>query len=396
MTDAPQFPFPDLPGVGLDSGYACRYREQPLIPVRIRGDHPALLVTGHADVRTVLSDDRFSREAWGGGTMFARDSASLALVTSDPPTHTARRRAVQAAFTHRQAELARPRIQQLADELLDAVAAADQPVDLVEAYLRPLPYRVICELVGVPAADIDLLQPWVDVMMSAGAYDPAEVAAARERMFGYFADQVRDRRRRADAGTPAADLLGTLVAAPEPLSETELVVMAFGLVMAGGETAANHLAMCTHHVLADPALQARLRAHPEQIPAAVEELLRWVWFAGTGGQPHVALADVALAGTVIAAGQVVVPLTDAANRCPAAFDEPDEFRPDRSPNPHLGFGYGRHLCLGAPHARVELQVALATLLRRFPHLHLDTTEVTWRDRMFLRSMDRLPVTWPRE
>jgi cytochrome P450 len=394
VNELPYFPLPDRPGVCLDPEYVSRYGAEPLVPVRLRSGHPVLLVTRHADVRTVLSDARFSREAWAGGTLFARDSASLALGTSDPPTHTLRRRAIQAAFTYRQAELIRPWIEQLAEELLDAVEAAGSPVDLIEAYAMPLPYRVICRLIGVPVADVEIFRPWADVMMSAGLFESAEVAAATEKMHGYFGEQVRLKQLLIDAGTPADDLLTSLLTASDRLSEVEIVVMAFGMVMAGGETTTNHLAMCVHQVLSDPELEARLRERPEAIPEAVEEMLRWVWFAGTGGQPHVVLADVELAGVRIEAGQVVVPLTDAANRDPAGFEDPDEFRADRSPNPHLGFGHGRHMCPGAPHARVELQVGLAALLRRFDRLELADVDLNWRDQMFIRGLWKLPVTWP--
>jgi cytochrome P450 len=144
-----------------------------------------------------------------------------------------------------------------------------------------------------------------------------------------------------------------------------------------------------------PGLAARLRADPSLVPSAVEEYLRWVWFAGTGGHPHVALSGTELAGAAIAPGQAVVPLTDAANRDPAAFPEADRFDPARSPNPHLGFGHGRHMCLGAHHARVQLQTALAALLHRFDDLApaVDPAHLAWRDRMFLRGVWQLPLTW---
>ena len=346
------------------------------MPVRVRGNHPALLVTGHADVRTVLSDPRFSRQQWHGGTMFARSPDTLALATTDAPLHTRRRRAVQAAFTHRAAEADRPWIERIAEDLLDAVVAKPGPVDLVATYLRPLPYLVVGRILGSPDGDVDQLAAWTDVMMSAGRCEPDEVTAATAAMHGYFRDRL---------GT---GFLATLAAT---LSEQETVVMAAGLVMAGGDATASHLSSCVHHLLHDDELRRTLIARPDLIPAAVEELLRWVWFAGTGGQPHVLLADAELAGVPLPAGQVVVPLTDAANRDPAVFPDPAEFRLDRPANPHLGFGHGRHMCVGAPHARVELRAAIGALLRRFPDLRAAPGPAAWRDRMFLRGLWRLPV-----
>ncbi|MEV8515166.1 cytochrome P450 [Dactylosporangium sp. NPDC051484] len=378
-----QFPFDSRPGVALDPEQAALFRREALVPVRIRGNHPALLVTGHADVRTVLSDARFSRQQWHGGTMFARSPDTLALATTDPPLHTRRRRTVQAAFTHRAAEADRPWIERIAEDLLEAAGAKPGTVDLVAAYLRPLPYLVVARIIGVPDGDVEQLCAWTDAMMSAGHFPAEEVTAATTAMHAYFRDRL---------GT-GDGLLGTLPAAQDPLSDQEIVVMASGLVMAGGDATASHLSSCVYHLLHDDELRRTLVARPDLIPAAVEELLRWVWFAGTGGQPHVLLADAELAGVPLKAGQVVIPLVDAANRDPAVFTDPDTFSLDRPANPHLGFGHGRHMCLGAPHARVELRTAIGALLRRFPDLAPapDLDGPAWRDRMFLRGLWRLPV-----
>ncbi|TDD81250.1 cytochrome P450 [Actinomadura darangshiensis] len=384
-----EFPLPHRPGVPLDEGHLRRLRERPLVPVVLPGGREALLVTRHADVRTVLSGDRFGRGAWTGGTLFARTPSSLALATSDPPAHTRRRRAVQPRFTARRAEADRPRMEALAERLLDEMEAGGPPADLIARFATPFPYAVICDVLGVPAADLGHLLPWAGAMMSAGHHPPGEVRAAHEGMRGYFAGKVTARR-----ALPGADILTELLHGGG-LSREEIVVFGFGLLMAGGETTSNLLAACVLELASRPGLAARLRADPSLVPSAVEEFLRWVWFAGTGGHPHVVLADAALAGTPLARGDVVVPLTDAANRDPAAFPRVDEFDPARSPNPHLGFGHGRHMCLGAAHARAELQIAIAALLRRFDDLALavDPARLAWRDRMFIRGLWRLPVTW---
>ncbi|GGU12483.1 cytochrome P450 [Streptomyces coeruleorubidus] len=393
----PHFPFADRPGVSLDSGYLNVFRDQPLVPVTLNGGRSALLVTRYADVRTVLSDPRFSREAWANGTLFARKSSALALATSDAPVHTRRRSAVQSWFTYRKAEQARPHIAALAERLLDRIEATGPPVDLIAEFSALFPYQVIGDMLGLPVSDLDPLRPWMTVMMSAGRFSAEEVTTAHESMYGYFFDQLADRRRTIAAGEPGDDLLTALLTAPEDdrLSDEEIAVLGFGLLMAGGETTASHLAMCVLQVLRTPGLAESLRQDPSAIPTVVEELLRWVWFAGTGGQPHVTVEDVELAGTLIPAGQVVIPLTDAANRDEEVFTDPDEFRPGRFDNPHLGFGHGRHMCLGAAHARVELQVGLAAILRRLDGLELavNETSLTWRDQMFIRGVWTLPVRW---
>ncbi|MFB6887691.1 cytochrome P450 [Kitasatospora sp. NPDC056327] len=393
--ECPRFPLADRPGIGLDREYLERFRAEPLVPVRMASGRRALLVTRHADVRTVLADPRFSREAWVNGTLFARKSTSLALVTSDAPTHTRRRGEVQFRFTHRRGEQDRPRIAEIAEELLDRLESLAQPVDLIAEFTTPFPYRVICDMLGVPIGDLDLLLPRVTVMMSAGRFPAEEVDAAHEAMYAYFFEQVARRRRAIVAGEPGDDLLTSLLTSAEEnrLSDEEIVVFGFGIMMAGGETTASHLALCVLQVLRTPGLAESLRRDPSAIPAVVEELLRWVWFAGTGGQPHVTLEPVELAGTVVAAGEVVIPLTDAANRDGAVFADPDEFRPDRTPNPHLGFGHGRHMCLGVAHARVELQEGLAAVLRRLDRLEVavDEGELDWRSQMFMRGVWTLPV-----
>jgi cytochrome P450 len=399
-TGCPHFPFPDRPGTALDPDYLQRFRDHPLLPVQLAQGRPALAVTGYDDVRTVLADPRFSREAWANGTLFARRSSSLALATSDAPTHTRRRSQVQSWFTHRRAEQDRPRIAAIADHLLDRMRATHTtggPADLIAEFTTPLPYHLICDMLGLPTGDLDQLLPHVTVMMSAGRFPAEQVTAAHEFMYGYFFDQLAVRREAVRRANPGTDLLTSLLTAPREsrLSDEEIAVLGFGLMMAGGETTATHLAMCVLQVLRTPGLADTLRRDPGAIPTAVEELLRWTWFIGTGGQPHVALQDVRLHARTIPAGQVVVPLTDVANRDGTVFPDADRFVPDRAPNPHLGFGHGRHLCLGAAHARVELQEGLSAVLRRLEGLELaaDDSELDWRDHMFMRGVWKLPVRW---
>ncbi|PNV30956.1 cytochrome P450 [Streptomyces sp. DH-12] len=388
-----KLPFEARPGVALDPGHLKVLRERPLIPVDLPGDHKALLVTRHADVRTVLSDDRFSREAWHNGPLFARRSEALALVTSDAPRHTRRRRAVQSWFTHRQAAAARPGIERLAENLIDGMEKTGSPTDLVAGFTTPLAYGVICDMLGVPA-DTELFLPWVNAMMSAGRCTKEEVDAAHTHMYAYFEAQLTERREAMSAGTPGDDILTALLQAGE-LSDVEISTFGLGLMVAGGETTTNFLSCCVMEILARPDLVAALREDPSGTPGAVEECLRWVWFNGTGGQPHVVVEEADLAGVRLCPGQVVVPSTDAANRDPSVFESADEFRTDRVANPQLGFGYGRHMCLGAAHARVEAEVAIAALLRRFADLRVavEADRLAWRDGMFIRGVWSLPVAW---
>jgi len=380
----PDFPFTERPGLRVPAEYDRLYRNLPLAPVTLRGGRAAVAVTRYEDVRTVLSDPRFSREAFDGNVLFARDRSSLALAASDPPDHTRRRRAVTSAFTARRARESRPGLELLAKELLAGLRAAGPPADLVDRYAYPFPIAVMCDLLGIPFADRDRFRAWGDAMMSITRYSPAEVAAAHRQMHEYVAQLV---------ATAPTCLLAELTGVAE-LSREEVVVLGAGLLIAGYETTANQLAICLFLLLRDPALMTRVRREPAVIPAVVEEMLRWTSFLAGGGPPHVALEDTPLGGTVVPAGQVVVPLIDAANRDPEVFTDPDALVPDR-PAAHLAFGHGRHHCLGAHLARAELQVAIGCLVAEFPDIELvgGARDINWRSGMALRGLWELPVRW---
>ncbi|MBO3749902.1 cytochrome P450 [Streptosporangiaceae bacterium NEAU-GS5] len=388
------FPLASRPGVGLDSEYLKVLRSEPLVAATLPMGRDVLLVTRHADVRTVLADDRFSREAWANGTLWARRTETLALVTSDPPTHGYRRRAVQSWFTKRKADAARPAIKDFAERLVDGLEIAGPPGDLVSAFAMPFAYGIICDMLGTPPADLDALLPWATAMMSAGRHTKDEIAAAHEGMLAYYTRQLAIRREAIAAGMPGDDLLTALVVAGD-LSDPEIIIMGLGLMTAGGDTTSNFLMSCVLELLSRPELVAQVRADPARIAGVVDECLRYIWFGATGGQPHVVMSEVELAGTCLSPGQVVIPMVEVANRDPSVFDAPDEFRPGRDTNPHMGWGYGRHMCLGAAHARIELEVAIETLLRRLDGLAIDVDVegLRWRDRMFIRGLWSLPVTW---
>jgi cytochrome P450 len=208
----------------------------------------------------------------------------------------------------------------------------------------------------------------------------------------YFESQVIRSRR----GGTAAGLIDALVHddSASRLTDAEIVMAAMGLLISGAETTGCHLAMGLIEVLQQPGLPDALRRNPGQIPSVVEELLRWLWFGGTAGRAHVAMAEVKLHDRLISRGEVVIPIVDVANRDPDVFPDADEFCPERSPNPHLGFGHGPHRCVGMSFARVELQVGLRVLLSGLDELSLvEGSELDWRTDMFTRGLWSLPVTW---
>jgi cytochrome P450 len=391
-----RLPFSPRQGTSLPPEYLDLVRSEPTSDVELPDGTAAIAVTRYCDIRTVLSDNRFSRAQFHVSTASAGSDLSLALVTSDPPIHSLRRRAIQGWFTTRRAELARPLIERVADQLIDDLLAAGPPADIYARFCQPFPNLVHMDLLGLDAADLPYLAPRITVAWSSGHYCTDEVAKANFDLREYFASQVtRSRSRRTSDG-----LIDALVhdESKNRLTDADIVMLTMGLLMSGAETTSSHLALGLIQVLQQPGLADALRANPDQIPSAVEELLRWVWFGGaiggTAGRAHVATADVKLHDRLISKGDVVVPIIDVANRDPEVFAEADEFCPQRSPNPHLAFGHGRHRCVGMAFARVELQVGLQVVLSRLDGLTLVTaSEIDWRTQMFTRGVWSLPVTW---
>jgi cytochrome P450 len=386
-------PAPDLyhPAPELTDLLANR----PVAEIAFANGATGFLVTRYADVRQVLIDPRFSRAAAAanekasdrGLAMVAADS----ILGLDPPEHTRLRRLVAGAFSARRVEGLRPKVADLVDELLTQVAAMPRPVDLVATFSLPLPVRVICELLGVPAEDQHIFHEWSDTIMS--DVEPAELRAALGELGEYFIKLIAAKR-----AEPGDDLMTALIAARDEgdrLSEKELINLGFGLLIAGHETTANQINMFLLTLLHFPEEYARLAASPELVPQAVEELMRFVQLGEAGGMPRVTTEDVELSGVTIPAGSVVLASMAAANRDESMFADADRLDLSREIAQHLGFGAGAHHCLGAQLARMELQEALGGLLRRLPGLHVAVpdSQLRFKKGMTLRSLETLPVTW---
>ncbi|MCP9274024.1 cytochrome P450 [Mycolicibacterium arenosum] len=391
-----QLPLANCPGTSLPQHHVDLFRSRPTLDITLADGTAAIAVTRQRDVRTVLSDNRFSRERFHMPIVGAGGEVPLALVTSDPPTHTRRRQAVRGWFTKRRAENARPLIGRLAEQLVDDLIAAGPPADILTRFCQPFPNLVHMALLGLDSADLPYLLPRLTVAWSVGHHPLDEVTKANRDLHDYLESRVDRARSRTTAG----GLIDALVQdeSSNGLTHAEIVMLAKGLLLSGAETTASHLALSLIELLQHPGLVDSLRRSPEQIPCAVEELLRWVWFggtiAGTTGCPHVATADVTLRDRLIAQGEIVVPVIDVANRDRDVFADADGFYPRRSPNPHLTFGYGRHQCVGMAFARLELQVGLHTVLTRLGGLTLMTaSEIDWCTQMFTRGVSSLPVTW---
>lgn len=378
---------------------------------RLRDEHPILwnpesgqwLLSRHADVNRLLRDRRLGRTYlhqsthaemgrpeppdWHAPFHELNDAGMLDL---EPPDHTRIRRLVLKAFTPRTVEAMRTRIQAVVDGLIDAFDGAGE-VDLIADFAEPLPVTVIAELLGIPESDRHHLRPWSADICLMYELKPSDAAARRavaaSVAFGvYLRGLLAERRAR-----PGDDLISALAAVVddgETLTETELVATCVLLLNAGHEASVNGAGNGWWTLFRHPDALARLRAEPDLLPTAVEELLRfdtplsmferWV------------LEPIEIDGLQIPRGGEVALLFASANRDPAAFPNPEVLDLTRDPNPYLSFGAGIHYCLGAPLAKLELGIAFGTMLRRVPRLELVETP-RWKPTFVLRGLEALRV-----
>ena len=368
-----------------------------------RNDAAGLWVLArHADCLAVLRDKRASSDSATSDSPLSGPMSEAFLemrpfVFLDPPDHTRLRGLVSKAFTPKVVESLRPRVEEIVTELLDAAIDAGH-VDLAEALGYPLPVRIICELLGVPQSDEPLFRLWSDAL--ARGFDPSfllteDVVAARAeavtQFAEYFVELLAERRRR-----PGDDLLSRLVAAEEDgsmLTEPEMLATCILLLTAGHGTTVLLITGGALALLEHPDQMAVLRDDPSTIRTAVEEMMRYVSPVQLTGRYM--LEDMEVGDATLRAGEFAILLLASGNRDAEAFEDPDRFDVRRTPNNHLGMGFGIHHCLGATLARLEAQVAFAELVRRAPDIALDTDQVSYSGTLVLRSLAALPVSFSR-
>lgn len=354
-------------------------------------------LTRHEDCATLLRDNRLGHATgYAGVPENQRPLVEMQaewLLLKNPPDHTRLRGLVHKAFTPRIVEQMRAKIQEITDRLLDKVQDSGR-MDLIADLAYPLPVTVICEMLGVPAADQDEFHSWsndlarsLDLTDEAAVYDQAAEAAVVFRK--YLEGLAAEKRAR-----PGSDLLSMLVQVEEAgdkLTEDELYATCTLLFIAGHETTINLIGNGTLALLREPEQLARLLADKGLLRTAVEELLRYN--SPVQLTSRVVFEEIVVGGQTIPRGSQVAFLLGAANRDPERFSEPNKLDIGREPNPHLALGGGIHYCLGAPLARMEGMIALETLLRRMPGLRLETDEPMYRNNYALRGLESLPVTW---
>jgi cytochrome P450 len=365
------------------------------------------VLTRYRDVRQVLNDPRFSADRItpfrdhlepDARAQVAELLKTLGLwaVFNDAPAHTRRRGLLNKAFTPRAVMALRPLIERIVAHLLSRMAARES-MDLIAEFAYPLPASVIAGMIGVPIEDIDRVKTWSDEIAAfvGSALATPDKRARGERgvreMSAYFREIVADHRKH-----PKDDILSGLLAAEESgsgFSEDELVASCILLLFAGHETTTNLVGNGVLALLRHPAAHAALREDHALAAKAVEEMLRYD--GPTQAMTRIALEDVRLDGAspVIATGDRVFALLNAANRDPRIFADPDRFDVTRGDSRHLSFGFGSHFCLGAPLARLEGQIAVAALVERLPDLALAIEAPEWSDSFVLRGVKSLPVRY---
>ena len=391
----------------LDDPFSLFTRVRDLGPVHaitLADGHAAWLVVSYEEARAALNDSRLSKDmhaalATGSGVVaeglpgpdFARH-----MLTVDPPDHTRLRRLVSAAFSVRRVEALRARIQAITDDLLDDIArqGPNSRIDLIATFAFPLPFTVICELLGVPPRErASLGEGFTKLLVPTST--PTEYAAAKQA-----SDEVVAMLRalvEAKQADPGDDLVSALINArdgEESLDSQELLSTIFQLIVAGHDTTASLIGNSVVALLRNPAQLAELRTDPTSILKAVEEFLRY-----DAPVPHSTFrytaAPLTLGGVAIPAGEQVIICLAAANRDADRYSSPEELDLARDEARHLAFGHGIHHCLGAPLARLEGHVALESLLRRYPEISLavPAQDLRWGhgDGLVLRGLSELPI-----
>ncbi len=372
------------------------------VPVPFDPSQKVWMVTRLEEAVQVLKDKRFTvdrsvvhtNDVYRQRAQLAADTPGLfgqSMISVDEPDHKRLRGLVSKAFTPKYIQSLRPHIQQIADELLDKVQDQGR-MDLVRDYAYPLPINVISDMLGVPRKNREQIRLWAEALAGGGRNGDGERVGRIRSFSEYIVQLVAEKRQH-----PQEDLMSQLIhmeEAGDHLSEAELLSMVGLLIFAGHETTSNLISIGSLMLLDHPDQLEKLKADLSLIPSAVEELLRFNGPVLTP-VPRFATEDIELGGQSIHKGDMVITVLASANRDESQFTNPDELDIARSLNRHIAFGQGIHICLGAPLARLEGDIAFTTLLKRMPDLRLDAPResISWRGNFTLRGLTSLPVAF---
>ena len=393
------YPIPNDAALDPPAEWEELRQQCPVAHVRFPSGDQATLLTRYDDVRKVLSDPRFGRGSGAEDAAQMSDSGGVfnsTMAMALPQTgeaHQQWRRMLNKWFTAKRMAAKRPRIAEMAEQLVDEMVKHGPPADLKASLGFPLPVWVICDMLGVPDTDRDRFAHWSDLLLNLTRYTREEVAAGEAEFFAYMGGHITAKR-----ANPGDDVLSELITAgdadAEPWSDTKLVATGLGLLIAGHETTANMIGKMVAMLLGDRRRWEQLLADPSLVRTAVEEILRMDTNAGFGMVRYLD-EELDVADTRLASGTTVVCSMAAANRDERVFDDADEMNLARTPNPHLSFGTGPHSCLGQALARTELQVVLEVLLRKLPALELavPTEELQRVEGLAVGGLREVPVRW---
>ena len=379
---------------GLDpvAELAAKREQEPISRVPLPFGMNAWLVSGYEEAKAVLADTAaFSNDFTnlvGGKAGLSADQNPGGLGFADPPAHTRLRKALTPEFTMRRLARLTPRIDAIVAGQLDAMAAADGPVDLATSFALPIPSLTICELLGVPYEDRADFQRLSTARFDLFGGATASLGAITESLT-YLLDIVRKQRE-----SPGDGLLGMLVKEHgDQIDDRELAGLADGLLTGGLETTASMLTLGALVLLRDADTFRLVRDEDDAVDKFVEELLRYLTVVQVAF-PRFARADIDVAGTTIAAGDIVIVSLSGANRDTMLGVDMERFDATRPVTSHVAFGHGVHRCIGAELARMELRAAYPALVRRFPAMRLAVppSELSFRKLSIVYGVDALPVT----
>lgn len=388
-------PFDHVDGVEMEPQLRHLLHDEPVARVTLEyGEGAVWIVTRYEDVKLVTTDPRFSRAALVGKDFPRITPQPIAppgsIFVLDPPEHGRMRTALGRAFAPRALKRMRQQTQAVVDELLNDLAVGGGPADLMVALADPLPTRVISQVLAIPANERDWLKGEAAALKVTDPSNRAAARAAQKALHDYVVSLV-DRRKR----EPGGDMVSILADPPEGeehLTDDEIVSLVVSLILTGHDNVTNEVGGICYTLLTNPHLLARAK---DDFSVILDELIRYLPYRRGVGTPRVAMEDVELGGKVIRSGEIVHVSYIAASQDPDRFPDPANIDPDRDRVPNMAFGWGNHRCPAEPLARMELTVAVGTLLSRFPNLVLAVhpEKVEWDDRSVNRLPMSLPVAW---